>query len=831
MLRALSWSGLRQAVLFDYPSSAAALWLAIVGAGVAALAWALWALCAPSAVPWPATAAALALVALASTFAMQIPRSKYSLSVADVFVFIVLAALGTPAAVLAAGLDAAIGTTRTSRRLSSRISSPAAAMAAMAVCGLAFEAARSAADAVGLDAGPATLAALCAVGLVPLLLTMVPLVAMMRMKGGAPLWPPVWVLEYTGFGAVALGSALLAGLLQLNALRYGPSVLGLAGLAILLLVLLVRVDLRRRESERQSQDRSVALAERQAAINQQRFIASFTHAAIGMAIERPQLGVVQVNDAMCQLFGRTPPEILGRPIAALFGPAQAQRLGAASGGHVAPAAEIVELELTALDGALRWVEVHCGNFDDPEETGRSVIYQFHDVSLRRRAENRLQHIAFHDDLTGLANRSNFREQLEAAVECQRRTADHHFAVMFLDLDRFKLVNDSLGHNAGNQLLRAVAATLRAGVRHSDVVARLGGDEFAVLLSDIGEPEVGLQMAQRLLETLRKPVLIMGNEVLPEASIGLTFSDLGSRSVDEVLRDADLAMYEAKAGGRCRVVVFDGAMHERAAEKLALEADLRHAIGEGQLSLVFQPLFQLEPLVLCGFEALARWTHPQRGPVNPAVFFALAEESGYVGALTDWVIEEALSHLTAWLETVAEGTALDMHINISGHDLMRTDFVDHVRALRARYPAAAQHITLEITETTLMRDLKVALETIEAFRELGIRFSVDDFGTGYSSLAYLSRLPIESLKIDRSFVAGMSRSPEDVEIVRAICGLGRSLGKKVIAEGIETVEQLQLLRQLGAEIGQGFLLSRPLAPPQAAQLLCSACEKPLLMLAA
>jgi EAL domain-containing protein (putative c-di-GMP-specific phosphodiesterase class I) len=218
-------------------------------------------------------------------------------------------------------------------------------------------------------------------------------------------------------------------------------------------------------------------------------------------------------------------------------------------------------------------------------------------------------------------------------------------------------------------------------------------------------------------------------------------------------------------------------------------------------------------------------------VNPATFFALAEESGYVGALTDWVIEEALSHLTAWLETVAEGTTLDMHINISGQDLTRTDFVDTVKTLRERYPRAARFITLEITETTLMRDLKAALVTMHAFRELGIQFSVDDFGTGYSSLAYLSRLPIESLKIDRSFVNGMSRSSEDVEIVRAICGLGRSLGKKVIAEGIETVEELKLLRQLGADIGQGFLLSRPLAPPQAAQLLCASSEQHLVLLAA
>ena len=357
------------------------------------------------------------------------------------------------------------------------------------------------------------------------------------------------------------------------------------------------------------------------------------------------------------------------------------------------------------------------------------------------------------------------------------------------------------------------------------MARLGGDEFAVLLEQVHDPEAAMALAQRLLAAVSEPTTINGTEVLPGASIGITFSDLGYRTADEVLRDADLAMYAAKADGRRRVVLFDQSMHERIAEKLRLEGDLRRAIGEGQLSLVYQPLYDLSPYRLSGFEALARWVHPERGPISPEVFITLAEESGHIEALTAWVVERAVGQLTQWRASFADGALLDMHVNISGRDLSNAALVPMVREVLQRHALPPHCLTLEITETTLMGKLSVALDALHALREVGCKFSIDDFGTGYSSLAYLSTLPIDSLKIDRSFVMGMDQAAQNVEIVRAVVTLGRSLGKRIIAEGVETVEQLSTLKELGVHVGQGYLLSRPLRAEDVPALLATALALP------
>jgi len=302
-------------------------------------------------------------------------------------------------------------------------------------------------------------------------------------------------------------------------------------------------------------------------------------------------------------------------------------------------------------------------------------------------------------------------------------------------------------------------------------------------------------------------------VIPGASIGITFSDLGYRTADEVLRDADLAMYAAKAAGRRRVVVFDQSMLQRITEKLRLEGDLRHAIGDGQLTLAYQPLFDLDPYRVSGFEALARWEHPVHGPISPEVFIGLAEESGHIEALTAWVVDQAVGQMARWHAEYPQCADMFMHVNISGRDLAGKALVPMVRRALQRHELAPRFLTLELTETTLMERLSDALASMAELRELGVRFSIDDFGTGYSSLAYLSTLPIDSLKIDRSFVIGMDLLPQNVEIIRAILDLARSLGKKVIAEGIETGAQLAKLKELGVRVGQGYLLSRPLPPHQ------------------
>jgi len=821
------WSRFVQRHLHDYNATATARWLGLVAAGLAALVWALLQL---ATLPMPTllrVALGVAFVAVVALFPLHIPRTKYSIGVADVFVFALLALHGAPAAALAAGAEGLVGALRTSKRLTSRVGTPAAATATMLLCGLAYDGLHVVLEGAGLSAAPATLAALCLVSLPYFAGTTLPLLAVVAAKNGQRVSLPDWAQSYSWLAAIYLLSAAVAGVLAMNARQFGPAVIVLAAAVASAVLGLVHYSLRRQEADHQAQEARIAEAQREAALNQQRFTAAFTHAAIGMAIVRPDGTIHQVNQALCALLASPEPALLNRRFDELLHPGDDQLFSRRIEGMADGSGESFSMELRCLSAGERqlWVSLHCGRFIDPASERNGLIYQLHDITSRRLAEGELHHIAYHDSLTDLANRNCFNERLEVAVERTRLDVSLRFAVMFLDLDRFKVVNDSLGHIAGNALLREVARRLSDNVRPGDLVARLGGDEFAVLLEQVHEPGDAMALAQRLLAAMSAPMMINGTEVMPGASIGITLSDLGYRTSDEVLRDADLAMYAAKADGRRRVMLFDQSMHERIAEKLKLEGDLRRAIGEGQLSLVYQPLYDLAPHRLSGFEALARWVHPERGPIAPDVFIALAEESGHIEALTAWVIDRAVEQLAAWRAAHDHGGQLDMHVNISGRDLGNAGLLPLVREVLQRHAVPAHRLTLEITETTLMGKLEVALGALHALREVGCKFSIDDFGTGYSSLAYLSTLPIDSLKIDRSFVMGMDQQAQNVEIVRAVVNLGRSLGKKIIAEGIETVEQLATLKELGVEVGQGYLLSRPLRADHVPALFATMITEP------
>ncbi|MBL8342584.1 MAG: EAL domain-containing protein [Rubrivivax sp.] len=877
------WQAFRRRHLHDYPPAAAALWLAIVLSGTGALAWQLWRLQdLAGASPLLAVVTAVGLAAAASLFSVRLPRTSHAVSAADIFIFGALLATGPAAATLAAGIDGYVGTRRSSKRLSSWLASPAAAMAAMTVTALAFETLQGAAMRGGFGAEGAAFGALCVVAVLPWAGTTLPLMAVMALKRSAPLQPLDWLAGSSWMGALFLFAACFAGLVHLGAQRFGNTVLVVSVTVVFALVLLLRASLARQEREHAAQQARVEAAEREAALNHERFTAAFTHAAIGMAVVRESGQTLKANLALAELLVRRGDSMLGQPFLdfvhggdrQLFQRQVQQVLDAPDHDFS------MELRMLRGDEAPLWTAVHCSRFADPDGSGHGLIYQVLDITSRQQAEQRLHHIAYHDTLTDLANRLHFQEQLALAVERSRTQDDVRFAVLFIDLDRFKMVNDSFGHHAGNELLCATAERLKGGVRPADLVARLGGDEFAVLLDGLHDKDAGLKLAERLLASISRPIEIAGSEVLPGASLGITFSDLGYRTVDEILRDADLAMYEAKGGGRGRVAVFDQSMHDKVAQRLALENDLRRAIGEGQLSLQFQPLYELQGHRLAGFEALARWMHPQRGAVSPAVFIAVAEESDLITALTDWVIEQAIAQLAGWRRTrgagaqetrgagaqetrgagpqearavsepltsicvgdapqplcleaapdssCTEGTqesrcahaarGLTLAVNISSRDLARPSLVDHVRQVLARHGVPATALTLEITESTLMARLDAALHTMRTLREDGVRFSIDDFGTGYSSLAYLGTLPIDTLKIDRSFVAGLERRPQDREIVRTIAQLGHTLGRKVVAEGIETPEQLAALRSMGVDLGQGYLLSRPLPAEQVPALL-------------
>jgi diguanylate cyclase (GGDEF)-like protein/PAS domain S-box-containing protein len=814
------WSAFRRAHLHDYNAAATHLWLALALAGALALLIAvarivqlpasdLWQI-----IGWGSVAA------LAAAFPIPIPRSKHSISTGDMVIFLLLAMYGAPAAALAASMEGLIGAMRTSARLTSRVATPAASAVSMTIAGTFFEVAQPWLQTHGLPPAAAHLLALAIAAFMHYCVGTAVLMQIVYLKNRLRMRVREWFNNTSWVGTLYLVSAVLAGVLSLNAQQFGRSATAVGVLVIGLSLALLRAHFRQQIAEHDEQEARVAAAELEAEQNQKRFHAAFTHASIGMAIVAADGMVLQVNEALCELLGCADSKLLRAPFRKLLHPADASLLDRHVADVVARREETFSIELRCGgSGAFEtWVSLHCALFDDHATADAGLIFQLHDITSRRRTEGELHHIAYHDSLTDLANRACFQERLRVAVERSRTERRFSFAVMYLDLDRFKIVNDSLGHAAGDELLKEVARRLNACVRPNDLVARLGGDEFAILLEETPQPADVIALGQRLLQSLEKSVSINGTDVRPLASVGVTFSDLGYRDPDEVLRDADLAMYKAKADGKGQLALFDASLHEQLGHKLQLEADLRRAIGDGQLSLAFQGLFDLEPYRLNGFEALARWTHPTRGAISPAVFIALAEETGCIEALTQWAITEAVRQLAAWRKERPDLDELVMHVNVSGKDLSRPNLVPHVREVLQRYAVPAHLLTLEITESTLMEQRELAMQALRQLRDLGVKLSIDDFGTGYSSLAYLSTLPFDCLKIDRSFVIGMHKSPQNVEIVRTILSLGRSLNKQVIAEGIETHDQLLRLKELGTPIGQGYLLARPLAPAQAQELL-------------
>jgi diguanylate cyclase (GGDEF)-like protein len=391
----------------------------------------------------------------------------------------------------------------------------------------------------------------------------------------------------------------------------------------------------------------------------------------------------------------------------------------------------------------------------------------------------------------------------------RSDAQRQFGIMFLDFDRFKLINDSLGHAVGDEFLVAVAQRIANHLRPHDVVARLGGDEFAILAEDLDGEQYAEALAERLLEVLRQPFHIGGHDIVTSASIGITFSGSHYATPAEMLRDADTAMYKAKTAGKARYALFDAALHTEVAHRMRLEGELRRALADGNLSVAYQPLFELATGRVTGFEALARWTHPVLGVISPATFIPVAEDAGLMLPLTDFVLRAACHQLREWQSRDTRFGDLSMHVNVSGADIAHPSLVSRVTTAIVESSLQARHLTLELTENILVARLEAALPTLTELRRLGVGLSVDDFGTGYSSLRHLSTLPVNSLKIDRAFVADMQRGSKEAAVVRGIVLLSESLGKSIIAEGIETPEQLELLQDMGCKVGQGFHLSRPL----------------------
>lgn len=535
----------------------------------------------------------------------------------------------------------------------------------------------------------------------------------------------------------------------------------------------------------------------------------------------PDRTLTFVNEAFCQYASRPHKALIGEVFTHPIDPTDQERFWQqlVALNQKTPVG-ILELEVVTSNGETSWYQWTNRAIFNPQ--GQIVEYQSVgcDVTELKRAKARLLHDALHDGLTGMPNRTLFMDRLEQAIKHSQSHLDCSFAVLFVDLDRFKLVNDSLGHLVGDQLLIATAHRLRSCLRDNDTLARLGGDEFAILLADVRNTDYVEVIATRIRAAVIEPLELNGYQITITASIGIALNHAAYQNANELLRDADIAMYQAKAQGRDLHTVFNPNMHVQALALLQLENELRRAVDQQEFRVYYQPIISLSNQQIIGFEALVRWQHPESGLVYPQEFISVAEETGLIVPIGWWVLREATRQVAQWQSQVAANPPLTISVNLSGQQFSQPDMVAQVAAILQESGLNSRYLRLEITEGVIMVSAESAITALSQLREMGVQLYVDDFGTAYSSLSRLHSFPLDALKIDRSFVTQLEAIEGSVEIVRAIITLAHNLRMYVIAEGVETADQAQRLRILGCEYAQGYFWGRPLPRELTETLLLS-----------
>jgi diguanylate cyclase (GGDEF)-like protein/PAS domain S-box-containing protein len=759
----------------------------------------------------------LITICIGSRITIEIPRVKGHISVSDTFIFLSILFFGGEVAILLAATEALCSSFRFSKlRLTIAFNAATAACSTfMTVWALRF----SFGSIVDLRGGYSApfIIGICMMALMQYISNSGMVAIAAALKTNQPLWM-TWRKGFLWTSITYFAGASAAGIISklIDAVGFYAFLATTPIIAIVYFTYctyLKNVEASVAQAE-QAERHVAALRE-----SEERFRSAFDHAA-GMALVATDGRWIKVNRSLCEMVGYSEQELLASNFQAItheddLGDMMSQ-IGKLLEGELSTYQ--MELRYRHKRGQIVWILLSVTMIRDSLTASVNLIFQSQDITDRKRAEERLLHEAFHDGLTGLPNRALFMDHLKLSVERGKRREDRLFAVLFLDLDRFKIINDSLGHMVGDQLLVGIARRLEICLRPGDTVARLGGDEFTVLLEDLASVTEAIDVAQRLQRALALPFNLNGHEVFTTVSIGIALSSTGYDRPEEVLRDADTAMYRAKMLGKARHEVFDKTMHARAMNLLQMESDLRRAIERKEFVLHYQPIVALETGAIRGFEALIRWEHPERGFISPDEFIPIAEETGLIIPIGQWVLEEACRQIHQWQVQFPQFPPLQISVNLSSKQFINADLIEQVRRVLYETGVAPESLKLEITESMVMENFETAVEMLKQLRTLGIELSIDDFGTGYSSLSYLHRFPISTLKIDRSFVSSMTGNNENAEIVRTILMLARSLKMDVVAEGVETKDQLIQLAMLECEYGQGYYFSKALDTASAAQLL-------------
>ena len=770
-------------------------------------------------------------IALASRVTIKIPKLKSHIAVADTFVFLTLLLYGGEFAVILSAVEAFVSSQRFCRkRLTVWFNAAAMAISTTLVV--------SALQLFGLvshelhgdpDNRPNFIIALSVIALTQFLCNTWLAALYDSLKNALPLWDTwkskyIWTFFSYFVGAGAAGVIVqLSDSLGLGIIFATFPVIFFVFLSYRMYMKNVEMSMQQAEQAEQYakilESKSVALTE-----SEERFRSAFDYAPIGIGLLSPAGPWIKVNKALTEILGYSEAEFLAMDFQSVIHPDDLGvtliKVHELLSGKIANCQ--MEQRYVHRSGATVWASWSVSMATETAAKQPNLIFQIQDVTSKKLTEQRLQHDATHDALTGLPNRAFFMGRLSSALEKVREVPGYRASILFIDLDRFKYVNDSLGHVIGDQLLRGIAERLSECMRPSDIVARLGGDEFTILVEGLYDVNEVTRIAERIQVKFGMPFNLGGHEIFSSASIGILHASDQHFSSEDMMRDADTAMYQAKRAGTARHEIFDEKMHREAREILRLETDLRRAIERQEISVYYQPICRLETRGIEGVEALARWHHPELGDIPPGKFIPLAEEIGLIDRLCEHVLRRACCDIGLLKQDLGADVPLSMSVNLSCKQFAGAALIGNIEGILKETGFPASALKLEITESVFFEHHERAVEMLNNLRMLGIAIDVDDFGTGYSNLGYLMKLPISNLKIDRSFISMMDSAGENDEIVRAIVLLARNLGLKVIAEGLETEYQYEQLMRLECESGQGYLFASPMTFEQVREFINDQC---------